>query len=309
MAGDYDNDGRPDLLVLKPGALALFHNEGAGRFADVTSAAQIPAYPFLAVTAAFVDIDHDGDLDIFVAGLADLAATPAGAAVAFPSGFAPAPSLLLQNNGNGTFTDITAQARLGAPGHALAVIPTDFDNRRDIDLFVLRDDAPVLFKNMRDGSFRDMAAELGLAAKGPFLSAAAGDVNKDGFTDFFLGGAQGSWLALSDGRGAFTVSPAPPATAGALAAAFVDYDNDGVLDLLTVTARGPRLLRNLGSVLGRRHDRGVRCLPGGGLRGRRAGDRRPRRRRRRGRAWWRPRSGSWSSRTRAATATARSRSS
>ncbi len=86
VAGDYDNDGRPDLLVLKPGALALFHNEGEGRFADVTSAAQIPAYPFLAVTAAFVDIDHDGDLDAFVAGLADTAATPAGEAVAFPSG-------------------------------------------------------------------------------------------------------------------------------------------------------------------------------------------------------------------------------
>ncbi len=244
VAGDYDNDGRPDLLVLKPGALALFHNEGAGRFADVTSAAQIPAYAFLAATAAFVDIDHDGDLDAFVAGLADLAATPGAAA--FPSGFAPAPSLLLQNNGNGTFTDITAPARLAGPGHALAVIPTDFDNRRDVDLFVLREDVPVLLKNMRDGSFRDVAADLGLAAQGPFASAAAGDVNKDGFTDFFLGGPV-SWLALSDGRGAFVVTRAPEPAAGASAAAFVDYDSDGVLDLLVATGAGPRLLRNLGT--------------------------------------------------------------
>ncbi len=247
VAGDYDNDGRPDLLVLKPGALALYHNEGEGRFKDVTAAAQIPAYPFLSVTAAFVDIDHDGDLDIVVAGLADTAATPAGKAAAFPAAYAPAPSLVLQNDGNGTFTDITAKTQLGAPGHALAIIPTDFDNRRDVDLFVLREDAPVLFKNMRDGSFRDMAAELGLVAKGPFLCAAAGDVNKDEFTDFFLGGESASWLALSDGRGGFKVSPAPPTTVGALGAQFLDYDDDGVLDLLVVTANGPHLVRNLGT--------------------------------------------------------------
>jgi len=97
----------------------------------VTSAAQVPAYPCLAVTAAFVDIDHDGDLDAFVAGLADTATTAAGA-----------PGLLLQNDGDGTFSDVTAQARLAAAGRALAVIPTDFDNRRDVDLFVLREDAP-----------------------------------------------------------------------------------------------------------------------------------------------------------------------
>ncbi|HXY38379.1 MAG TPA: FG-GAP-like repeat-containing protein [Vicinamibacteria bacterium] len=236
VAGDYDNDGRVDLLVLKPGGLALFHHEAEGRFRDVTGEAKIPAWPYLSVTAAFVDIDHDGDLDIFVGGLADTSA-----------GFAEAPSLVLQNNGNGTFTDITANTQLGGRGHTVAVIPTDFDNRRDIDLFVLRAEGPALFKNMRDGTFRDMAAELGLQAKGPFWSAAAADVNKDGFTDFFLGGATGSYLALSDGKGAFQVAAAPPAAAGALAAQFLDYDDDGLLDLLVVTAKGPHLLRNLGS--------------------------------------------------------------
>ena len=67
---------------------------------------------------------------------------------------------------------------------------------------MLQRDRPVLFKNMRDGSFKDLAAELGLVGPGPFTSAAAGDVNKDGYTDFFLGGQGASSLALSDGRGA-----------------------------------------------------------------------------------------------------------
>ena len=249
VAGDYDNDGRPDLLVLKPGALALFHNEGGGRFKDVTAAAQLPAYPYLALSAAFVDIDHDGDLDVFVAGLADLAATAdAGRPLAFPADFAPAPGLLLQNNGNGTFTDVTAKARIGASGHAIAIVPTDFDNRRDIDLLVLRyDGPPLLLKNLRDGSFADVAADAGLTARGPFLSVAAADVNKDGFTDFFLGTASGpSLLALSDGRMGFRLQPAPEGTAGASAAQFFDYDADGLLDLVAATPAGLRVYRNTG---------------------------------------------------------------
>jgi cytochrome c-type biogenesis protein CcmH/NrfG len=229
VAGDYDNDGLPDLLVVGPSGIALFHNEGGGTL-KADPAAGIPAFPHPAVTAAFVDIDHDGDLDIFVP-----AAAPGG------------PALLLRNNGDRTFTDITATAKLDGAGGAVAVIPTDFDNRRDIDLFVLRRDGPALFKNMRDGTFKDMGSEVGLVATGPFRCAAAADVNKDGYTDFFLGGEKASSLALSDGRVGFAVSPAPAGTAGALAAQFVDYDNDGLLDLLVVTPQGPRLFRNLGT--------------------------------------------------------------
>jgi Tfp pilus assembly protein PilF len=228
VAGDYDNDGLPDLLASGPAGVSLLHNEGGGRFE--AEAAPVAPWPHPAATAAFVDIDHDGDLDVFVAAAA-----------------ADGPGLLLRNNGDRTFADITAAAQLGGAGGAVAVAPTDFDNRRDVDLFVLKRDRPALFKNMRDGSFKDMAAEYGLVAAGSFLSAAAADVNKDGYTDFFLGAKGASSLALSDGRGAFSVSPAPEAAAGALAAQFADYDNDGLLDLLAVTAAGPRLLRNLGT--------------------------------------------------------------
>jgi Tfp pilus assembly protein PilF len=229
VAGDYDNDGLPDLLACGPSGISLFHNEGGGKF-EAAAAVGVPAFPHPAVTAAFVDIDHDGDLDVFVS-----AAAPGG------------PALLLRNNGDHTFTETTAAAGLDGAGGAVAVVPTDFDNRRDIDLFVLRRDGPALFKNMRDGTFKDMASDVGLVATGPFRSAAAADVNKDGYTDFFLGGEKASSLALSDGRGGFSVSPAPAGAAGALAAQFVDYDDDGLLDLLVVTAQGPRLFRNLGT--------------------------------------------------------------
>jgi tetratricopeptide (TPR) repeat protein len=251
VAGDYDNDARPDLFVLRYGGNALYRNEGNGRFSDATAAAGLPAYAGLAVSAAFLDIDHDGDLDIFIAGLADLA-RPAGAASAepvFPTGFAAAPNLLLRNNGNGKFSDVTAEAKLSLPtGHAVAIVPTDYDNRRDIDLLIVNyGEGPTLFSNLRDGTFRNVAAEAGLGARGNFTSAAAGDVNKDGFTDFFFGRADGPGVvAMSDGQGRFASSPAPAGMEAITAAQFLDYDNDGLLDIVALSSAGARAMRNIG---------------------------------------------------------------
>jgi tetratricopeptide (TPR) repeat protein len=249
VAGDYDNDGRPDLLVLRYGGNTLYHNEGNGKFSDATQSAQLPSYPHLSVSAAFVDFDHDGDLDIVIAGLADLAPTaPNAGGLTFPDDFPSAPHQLLRNNGDGTFTDVTAKAELLVKGHAVAVVPTDYDNRRDVDLlFVNEDGPPVLFKNLRDGTFRDTASAAGLRLEGRILSVAAADVNKDDYPDFFFGraGAPGL-LAMSDGRARFTMTVAPAGTSSATIAQFVDYDNDGLLDLLTWSAEGPRLFRNLG---------------------------------------------------------------
>jgi hypothetical protein len=254
VAGDYDNDGKPDLFVLRYGGCSLYHNDGNGKFSDVTASAGIPAYPFLALSAAFVDVDHDGDLDIFIAGFADLNKLPAGhpgRSLTFPDDFAGAPNLLLRNDGKGKFTDITSQAKVAPPGgagHAVAVIPTDYDNHRDIDLFVLHyGAAPVLFSNQRDGSFRDVAAEVGLGRSARFTCAAAVDVNKDGYTDFFFGRADGPGVfAISDGHTHFVTSDAPAGTAGATAAQFLDYDNDGLLDLLVFANGKLRVFRNIG---------------------------------------------------------------
>ena len=253
VAGDYDNDGRTDLFVLRYGVSSLYHNDGGGRFSDVTRLAGIARYPFLPGAAAFVDVDHDGDLDLVIAGLADLDATvprAAERALTFPGEFAPAPIRLLRNNGNGTFTDTTANARLNIATHAIAIVPTDFDNRRDIDLLVVnRGGPPLLFQNMRDGTFRDVAAEVGLAAAvgaEEITAVTAADVNKDDFPDFFFGRSGGGVFALSDGRGRFTGAPAPDGVRAGLAAQFIDYDNDGLLDLLTWSEDGPHVSRNLG---------------------------------------------------------------
>ncbi len=232
IAGDYDNDEKPDLFVLRyPEGCLLYHNDGAGRFSDATTRALIPVAPeylYMPVSAAFVDVDHDGDLDIVIVG---------------PS------NLLLRNNGEGRFTDETRAAQIAGHTSAAAIVPTDYDNRRDVDLFVLNyTEAPALFRNLRDGSFRNVAADAGLNRKDLYTTVAAGDINKDSFTDFFLGRKSDAGLfALSDGRGRFNISQAPAATAGARAAQFLDYDNDGLLDLVIVTRAGLRVWRNVGN--------------------------------------------------------------
>ncbi len=229
VAGDMNNDGLADLFVLRSGRSSLYQNAPGGRFSDVTGAAGIPDGLASPTAAALADVDHDGDLDLLTA-----------------------PLRLLRNNGNGTFADITSNAGLIAAAHAIAIVPTDFDNRRDLDLLVVNSDAaPRLFKNMRDGTFKDVAGEVGLSdifRSGDRITAvAAADVNKDDYPDFFFGraGASGT-LAISDGAGRYSVAPLPAALAGVVAAQLFDYDNDGLVDLITWAADGPHVMRNLG---------------------------------------------------------------
>jgi tetratricopeptide (TPR) repeat protein len=254
VAGDYDNDSKPDLFVLRYGACSLYHNDGSGKFSDVTAKAEIPAYSYLAQSVALADVDHDGDLDIFIAGFADItklkSADKANQSLVIPDDFANAPNLLLRNNGNGKFTDISKDAKIAdATGHAIAIVPTDFNNRRDIDLLVVnRNAAPVLLSNLRDYTFRNVAADVGLKIEGRINCVAAGDFNKDSFTDFFFGKAEGAGVfAVSDGKSRFNMVAAPAATESTNTAQFLDYDNDGLLDLMTLSTAGLRIFRNLGN--------------------------------------------------------------
>jgi tetratricopeptide (TPR) repeat protein len=255
IAGDYDNDGKPDLFILRYGACTLYHNDGNGHFTDVTAAAKIPNYPYLARSAAFVDYDHDGDLDILIAGGGDPADAlkmskgikehPSNSLVNILTMLPPAPALLLRNNGDGTFSDQTAAAKLTATVTARGLVPTDFDNRRDVDLLVASYEGVALWRNMRDGTFRNVSGEVGMdsAELQDASSVAAGDINKDGFTDFYFGrGRQAGYFALSDGRGHFklkrgpgeiNVEPLSPSARYNTSSQFMDYDNDGLLDLVT----------------------------------------------------------------------------
>lgn len=249
VAGDFDNDGKADLFVLRYRASGLYHNDGNGHFTDVTAKAKLPAYSYLATSVAFVDYDHDGDLDIFIGGGRDMEdalknSKPPQGQTPKVSFTPPAPGVLLRNNGDSTFTDQTSAAKLSNDVSARAVVPTDFDNRRDIDIMMATDQGLELWRNLRDGTFKDVAEDVGLHAEKlrPLSSLAIGDVNKDGFTDFYFAqGPSPGYFALSDGRAHFQLKPGPAETVVAPnsrtakfnnASQLIDYDNDGLLDLV-----------------------------------------------------------------------------
>ena len=249
IGGDYDNDGRTDLFVVRADGYMLLHQTAANTFEDVSEKSGVvnvrPAKPGGPPrAAAFADVDHDGDLDLALTG---------------------SPTRLLRNNGNGTFGDIAVQAGISAPVTAVALAATDYDNRRDIDLIVVpREGAPMLYRNMRDGSFRNAAGDSGLPASGAYSALAVADVNKDGFTDFLFGRTgQPAIVSLSDGQTKFRNTTAPDGTASTVAAQFVDYDNDGLLDLFTLSDTRAQLFRNIGA--GKWSDAtAVALLPGPG---------------------------------------------
>ena len=228
VAGDYDNDTHPDLVLFGTSGYRLLHQAADGGFDDVSASAKLPDRGPIA-TAAFVDVDHDGDLDIAAAGAA---------------------LQLFRNNGDGTFTEITTEAGLAAPlaGRPVALAPTDFDNRRDIDLVIAGGTrGALLYRNMRDGTFRDASSNAGLRDQTGVLTLAIADVNKDGYPDLFLGRRGPGILALSDGKGTFNLTAIPDEFDATVAAQFVDYDNDGLLDLVTLSEHNARIFRNVGS--------------------------------------------------------------
>ena len=241
---DFDNDGWLDLFIIGgEGRGHLFRNRGNGTFEDVTAKAGVGDVKG-ARKALFVDLDHDGDLDLLLVGT--------GARTAY------------RNNLDGTFTDATAGFGLAGSGDARDVVFGDFDGDGRIDLFVTNaDGSDVLFHNGGAQRFSDFTAASGLASTGGSGAAAVGDYNNDGFLDLFVASTNGGepTLWLNKGDGTFTRDHR---SAGAfksmqvstgLAAEFVDYDNDGWLDLVVAGmpsaagkgAAGVFLFRNDGS--------------------------------------------------------------
>ena len=228
---DLDNDTRPDVFVLHERGFSLSRqNDNGGFEAPETRALLGPAG-----TAALLDVDHDGDLDV-LAGSREKARSTRGLT-------------LLQNDGQARLRDITDSAGLETAGTVRALASTDFDGDRDIDVFAVIDGrAPALFANERDGTFRDVAVETGVAAIAPGMALAAGDFNKDGRTDFFVvHAAAPATIALSRGRRGFVMRSGPEATAALTAVQAADYDNDGLLDVIGAGPRGLHVFRNRGA--------------------------------------------------------------
>ena len=259
-AGDYDNDGRTDLLVTYWGQNRLYHNDG-GRFADVTERAGLRTPRKWSTSCAFLDYDRDGRLDLFVANYIDFdpAATPKpesglcryrGLPVACgPPGLPGARNLLYRNRGDGTFEDVSERSGItrASGTYALGVSTIDFDDDGWTDLYVADDSSPsALYRNDRDGTFTDVAVRAGCAYSQDGkaqagMGVAVGDYDRDGRMDVFKTNFAGDTSTLYRNTGAGLCEDRTfPAGLGlntrwlGWGDAFVDLDNDGWLDLLLV---------------------------------------------------------------------------
>ena len=252
--GDFDNDGLPDLYVTGFPASALFHNNGNGTFTDITDHAGVKNAGRWAASAAWFDYDRDGLLDLVVTNYVQFSfdnpkkcEVNGTRAYCAQVAYAGMPMTLYHNNGNGTFTDVSARSGLDKfVGRALGVVAIDVNDDGWPDLFVARDASPnLLLINKKDGTFEDtgLDAEVaydyaGLAKSG--MGVDAGDVNGDGIPDFVVTNFNDQYHSL------FLGSPTFPyvdhTVASHLAeysknyvgwgAKFIDYDNDGNLDLV-----------------------------------------------------------------------------
>jgi hypothetical protein len=171
-AGDYDNDGFPDLLVTNYGSAILYRNRGDGTFADVTRQAGLNADGWM-TSATFLDYNRDGCLDLFICRYLDWdfkrgslfcgIETPDGRAYCHPDEFPPVANYLFRNNCDGTFSDASGSSGIGASrGKALGVAVADFDRDGWIDISVANDSFPqFLFRNNGDGTFEEIASTSG----------------------------------------------------------------------------------------------------------------------------------------------------
>jgi hypothetical protein len=251
-AADYDNDGFPDLYLSGYPAGALFHNNGNGTFTDVTARAGVANRGEWGTSAAWFDFDNDGRLDLFIANYAEFSfkdphhcefeGHPVYCA---QTAYQGRPARLYRNQGDGAFAEVSIA---GSPGRALGVVAIDYDGDGWQDLFVARDASPnLLLRNRGDGTFEDKALDAevaynldGVARAG--MGIDAGDVDGNGTPDFAVTNFDNEYHALYLNPGRLPFRDA--AVSSRLAeysrpyvgwgVRFLDYDNDGDLDLLVV---------------------------------------------------------------------------
>ena len=262
---DYDNCGHLSLFVTGVNGVTLYHNNGDGTFTEVTEKAGLRKpeggqpgghASELATRALLFDADNDGFLDLVVTVYTDLGAPHKEGALSFPDDFAGAQSHLYRNNGDGTFSDVTAGSGLAsAKGKMRGAVFADFNNDGYADLLFFRDDgAPLLFQNQGEDKFVDRTAEAGAAmaamARSGVVDAQVADFNHDGNFDVALWSPTGYQVLLNRGGGKFVAvehlpSISPPKARSAFRGTVADVNGDGFDDLLALDANGkPHFIAN-----------------------------------------------------------------
>ena len=256
---DYDNDSDKDLYVTcRAGPNVLFRNNGDGTFTDVTEASGLAGPPIWSTSAAFGDLDADGDLDLYVTNYCefDIANPPfEGKRTIFmgmevllgPMGLVGAPDHLYRNNGDGTFTNITREAGIDLHppfSYGMGVVMSDLDQDGDLDIFVANDSvANYLWRNDGGLRFTELAHRAGVATNEDAkdqagMGADAADYNGDGRTDLFVTNFSHDFNTLYRNEGdlvftdaTFEASLSDSFSPLVWGTKFFDYDNDGRLDL------------------------------------------------------------------------------
>jgi len=253
--GDFDNDGYPDLYVCGYGRSRLFHNNRDGTFTDVTERAGVANAGRWASSAAWFDYNNDGLLDLVVANYVDWSPRrnfycgdrgPGLRSYCHPDDFNGTPPALYRNNGDGTFTEVSAASGLGAkPGNGLGVVTFDYDDDGWQDVFIANDSmANFLFHNNRDGTFTELGYLAGVAVgmngePEAGMGVDAGDPFGTGRMDLVVthldnqlarlyanqGGGLFDDVTVRCGIGYATFLMSEFGTR------FMDYDNDGRLDV------------------------------------------------------------------------------
>ena len=246
-AADVDSDGKIDVFfVTQRGSNALYHNDGAGKFSDITASAGLTTTDQIGVGCAFGDIDNDGKTDLFVTTVRH-------------------GNHLWHNDGGGKFSDITAAAGVGYSGHSSGAVFFDYDGDGLLDLFVAnvgryttdkkgpgdyyigvddafqghlhpdRAEASILYRNLGGNKFADVTKATGLVDKSWSGDATVIDVNEDGRPDLYLTNMQGEnhlWRNVDGKRFVDdTYAWFPRTPFGAMGIKAFDFNGDGHVDL------------------------------------------------------------------------------
>jgi len=259
---DYDNDGWQDIYVASINHNQLFHNNGDGTFADVTAKVGVAGIHSLlgktwAIGAGWFDYDNDGLLDLFVVTYVkwSIETEPPCTlnrirAYCAPDSYEGLPNMLFRNNGDGTFTDVSAKSGIGKHvGKGMGVAFADYDGDGWTDAFVSNDSyRNFLFRNQGNGTFSEEAIPAGVAYNENGKSIAGmgcdfRDVDNDGRPDIFVVAMAGDTFPLFLNRppGFLDITASSgisriTSTLTAWGSGIVDFDNDGWKDLFASTA-------------------------------------------------------------------------